>query len=160
MDTNSKKVMFSSKTVEWGTPGDFYRKLNEKHGFTLDACASEKNAKCAKNFTVKDNGLAQDWSGNSVFCNPPYGKEIKAWVRKAYLESQKEETTVVLLIPARTDTDYFHKYCMKAAKIHFVKGRLKFESEDGRVSNSAPFPSIVVYFDGSYESNGPSITTL
>lgn len=153
MDNNSKKVMFSSKTVEWGTPRDFYEKLNKKYSFTLDACASANNAKCENYFTLAQDGLRQDWSGHTVFCNPPYGKEIKAWVRKAYIESQKDDTEVILLIPARTDTDYFHKYCMKAASVYFVKGRLKFESEDGKASNSAPFPSIVVHFKSGSSGN-------
>ena len=89
------------------------------------------------------DGLAQSWEGEVVFCNPPYGKAIKEWVRKCYEESRKPDTTVVALLPARTDTNYFHEYIYyKARGIHFVKGRLKF----GGCKNSAPFPSMVVVF--------------
>ena len=135
--------MFSSTTNEWETPQDFFDKLNEEFHFTLDPCATHENAKCKKYYTVKEDGLKQDWQGETVFCNPPYGKAIKNWVKKCYEESRKPNTTVVMLIPARTDTTYFHEYIYKKAKeIRFVKGRLKF----GCSKNSAPFPSMVVIF--------------
>jgi len=138
------ETMFSSKTPEWGTPQAFFDKLNEKYNFTLDPCGNESNHKCAKYFSVEEDGLSQDWGGHKVFMNPPYGRMIKEWIRKAYEESRKRNTTVVCLIPARTDTKYWHDYCMEYAKeIHFVKGRLKFE---GTSNNSAPFPSAVVVF--------------
>ncbi|MDD4378320.1 MAG: DNA N-6-adenine-methyltransferase [Eubacteriales bacterium] len=136
-------VMFSSKTDLWATPQDFYDNLNKEFNFTLDPCATHENAKCDKYFTTKENGLKQDWGGETVFCNPPYGRAIKDWVEKCYKESKKPNTTVVMLIPARTDTKYFHKYIYhKAKEIRFVKGRLKF----GNAKNSAPFPSMVVVF--------------
>ena len=137
------EVMFSSKTDEWETPKEFFDKLNEEFNFTLDPCATPGNAKCKKYYTVKEDGLKQDWQGETVFCNPPYGKAIKNWVKKCYEESRKPNTTVVMLIPARTDTTYFHEYIYKKAKeIRFVKGRLKF----GNSKNGAPFPSMVVVF--------------
>lgn len=136
-------VMFSSKTDLWATPQEFFDKLNAEFGFTLDPCATHENAKCDKYFTIKENGLKQDWQGETVFCNPPYGRAIKDWVKKCYEESRKENTTVVMLIPARTDTKYFHEYIYHEAKeIRFIKGRLKF----GDAKNSAPFPSMVVVF--------------
>lgn len=136
-------VMFSSKTDEWSTPQEFFDKLNAEFGFTLDPCATPENAKCEKYYTKEDDGLKQDWSGETVFCNPPYGRVIKDWVKKCYEESRKENTTVVMLIPARTDTSYFHDYIYnKAKEIRFIRGRLKF----GNAKNSAPFPSIVVVF--------------
>ena len=136
-------VMFSSKTDLWSTPQDFYNELNKDFNFSLDPCSTHENAKCEKHFTIEDNGLEQDWANNNVFCNPPYGKEIKKWVKKCYEESQKENTNVVMLIPARTDTTYFHDYIYKKAKeIRFIRGRLKF----GQAKNSAPFPSMVVVF--------------
>lgn len=136
-------VMFSSKTDEWSTPQEFFDKLNAEFGFTLDPCATHENAKCEKYYTKEDDGLKQDWSGETVFCNPPYGRVIKHWVKKCYEESRKENTTVVMLIPARTDTSYFHDYIYnKAKEIRFIRGRLKF----GNAKNSAPFPSIVVVF--------------
>ena len=139
----NKEVMFSSKTEEWETPKEFYEKLNEEFNFTLDPCATPENAKCLKYYTKKENGLKQNWQGERVFCNPPYGRSIKEWVKKCYEESRKPNTTVVMLIPARTDTTYFHEYIYKKAKeIRFVRGRLKF----GNSKNSAPFPSMVVVF--------------
>jgi len=136
-------VMFSSTTNEWETPQDFFDKLNEEFHFTLDPCATPQNAKCKKFYTIKEDGLKQNWQGETVFCNPPYGRAIKDWVRKCYEESRKPNTTVVMLIPARTDTTYFHEYIYKKAKeIRFVRGRLKF----GNSKNGAPFPSMVVVF--------------
>ena len=136
-------VMFSSTTNEWATPQEFFDKLNEEFNFTLDPCATPQNAKCKKFYTIKEDGLKQNWQGETVFCNPPYGRAIKDWVRKCYEESKKPNTIVVMLIPARTDTTYFHDYIYKKARdIRFVKGRLKF----GNSTNSAPFPSMVVVF--------------
>lgn len=135
--------MFSSKTDSWSTPQAFYDALNKEFSFTLDPCADELNHKCDTYFTEIDDGLLMDWGGYRVFCNPPYGRAISAWVEKCYVESKKPNTTVVMLIPARTDTSYFHKYIYHIAKeIRFIKGRLKF----GDSKNSAPFPSMVVVF--------------
>ena len=137
------EIMFSSKTDLWETPQSFYDELDKEFQFTLDPCATPENAKCEMFFTKEMNGLTQNWGGNRVFCNPPYGKEIGKWVKKAYEESKKSNTTVVMLIPARTDTAYFHDYIYhKAKEIRFVKGRLKF----GQSKNAAPFPSMVVVF--------------
>lgn len=134
-------IMFSSATDLWSTPQDFFDELNAEFNFTLDPCATRENAKCARFFTVEDDGLKQDWQGETVFCNPPYGREIGKWVKKCYEESKKPGTTVVMLIPARTDTSYFHDYIYgKAREIRFIRGRLKF----GDAKNSAPFPSMVV----------------
>ena len=136
-------VMFSSKTDLWSTPQDFYDNLNEEFNFNLDPCSTHENAKCKKHFTKEEDGLKQDWGGYTVFCNPPYGREIKKWVKKCYEESKKDNTTIVMLIPARTDTSYFHDYIYgKAKEIRFIRGRLKF----GDSKNSAPFPSMVVVF--------------
>lgn len=137
------QVMFSSATDEWATPKDFFDTLNEEFDFTLDPCATTDNAKCDKFYTKEQDGLKQDWSGERVFCNPPYGKVIGDWVKKCSEEAKKPNTTVVALIPARTDTRYFHEYIYhKAREVRFVKGRLKF----GGCKNSAPFPSMVVVF--------------
>ena len=124
MDKSTQVVMFSSKT---------------------DPCASPVNAKCANFFTEAEDGLAKSWEGFNSFINPPYGRGIEKWIKKAYEESRKEETSVTMLIPARTDTKYWHQYIMKADEVYFVKGRLKF----GDSKNSAPFPSAVVVFDGT-----------
>ena len=137
-------VHYSSKTNEWSTPQAFFDELNKEFNFTLDPCATSENAKCTKYFTVEDDGLKQDWSKDTVFMNPPYGREIKYWVQKAYEESLKG-ATVVCLIPARTDTAYWHDYIFgKADDIRFLRGRLKF----GESKNSAPFPSAIIIYKG------------
>lgn len=136
-------LIFSSKEEIWATPQEFYNHLNSEFNFDLDPCALPDNAKCNKYFTPDIDGLKQDWRGHTVFCNPPYGRKISNWVKKCFEESIKENTTVVMLIPARTDTVYFHEYIYhKAKEIRFIKGRLKF----GNSKNSAPFPSMVVIF--------------
>ena len=137
-------VMYSSKTDQWATPPDFFQELNGEFGFDLDPCADEENHKCERFFTKEQNGLLQDWGGCRVFCNPPYGKEIGAWVEKAYHEGHKERTLVVMLIPARTDTKYFHDFILHRAEVRFVRGRLKF----GGAAAGAPFPSMLVIFRG------------
>ena len=135
-------VHYSSKTNEWSTPQDFFDELDKEFNFTLDPCSTSENAKCAKYFTVEDDGLKQDWSNDVVFMNPPYGREIKHWIKKAYEESLNG-ATVVCLIPSRTDTIYWHDYIFgKADDIRFVRGRLKF----GGSKNSAPFPSAVIIY--------------
>lgn len=138
----NRETLFSSKTDLWATPQDFFDKLNEEFHFNLDPCALPSNAKCSTYFTPIQNGLIQDWSGFRVFCNPPYGKEIKKWVKKCYDEAQKG-TLIVLLIPARTDTTYFHNFIYHKAEIRFIKGRLRF----GNANNSAPFPSMIVIWN-------------
>ena len=136
------KPMLSSETDMWATPQDFFDKLNEEFCFTLDPCATDDNAKCSNYFTKEDDGLTKDWGGHTVFCNPPYGRSIKDWVKKCYEESRKKDTTVVMLIPARTDTSYFHEYIYGKGELRFIRGRLKF----GDSHNSAPFPSMVVIY--------------
>ena len=143
MEAESLKIMFSSATDMWATPQSFFDELNNEFHFTLDPCATKANAKCNKFYTIDEDGLQQDWKGEVVFCNPPYGKMISSWVRKCSQESKKPNTMVVALLPARTDTRYFHDYIYgKAKEIRFIKGRLKF----GDSKNSAPFPSMVVVF--------------
>jgi len=147
MDKATQGIMFSSKSNDWATPQDFYNQLDAEFEFTLDPCASQSSAKCASFYTADDDGLSKDWEGHTVFMNPPYGRKIGNWIQKAYEEGEKSNTRVVALIPARTDTKYWHNYCMKATEIRFVKGRLKFGQ--GNTKNSAPFPSAVIVFSGS-----------
>jgi len=136
-------VHFSSKTDLWSTPESFYQKQNEIYNFTLDPCCTTENRKCEKHYTIDDDGLAQDWGRETVWMNPPYGREIKAWMKKAY-ESSLLGATVVCLVPSRTDTVWWHEYAMKG-EIEFIKGMLKF----GDAKNSAPFPSALVVFEAS-----------
>ena len=137
-------VMFSSKTDMWETPQDLFNKYDAIHHFETDVCAVPENAKCARFFTPEMDGLKQEWSG-VCWCNPPYGRHIGEWVKKA-AESQ---TKVVMLLPARTDTRWFHDYCLPYGDIEFLRGRLRF----GGAQNSAPFPSMVVVFDGKYAAD-------
>lgn len=139
----SGAVGFSSSVQTWSTPQDFYDRLNKEFNFTLDPCASDQDAKCAKYYTVEDDGLKQNWQGETVFMNPPYGRDIKTWIKKAFTEAKKPNTVVVCLVPSRTDTRYWHEYIMKATEVRLIKGRLKF----GDSKNAAPFPSAVVIFD-------------
>lgn len=136
------KVMFSSKEEKWATPQFVYDALNNEFGFTLDAAASDDNAKCGRYYTSETDGLSQCWQGETVFCNPPYGKTIGDWVRKAYQEFIAGDCTVVMLLPARTDTRWFHSWILGIAEIRFVKGRLKF----GGAKSGAPFPSMIVVY--------------
>jgi phage N-6-adenine-methyltransferase len=134
--------MFSSKTDLWETPKDFFDKMNDEFHFNLDVCATHENAKCEAYYTKEIDGLNQPWYGR-CWCNPPYGREIGKWVEKAY-KSATDGATVVMLLPAKTDTKWFHKYIYGKAEVRFIRGRLKF----GGSKNSAPFPSMVVVFNG------------
>ena len=134
-------VHFSSRTDAWSTPDGLFTELNDVFRFELDACASPANAKCTRYFTKEQDALKQRWRG--TFCmNPPYGREIAAFMRKAYEESLAR-ATVVCLVPSRTDTDWWHRYAKRGVVIH-LRGRLKF----GEATNSAPFPSAIVIFWG------------
>lgn len=137
------ELMFSSRTDEWETPQEFFDELNREFRFDLDACADEKNHKCDKYFTVEQDGLKQDWGGYTVFCNPPYGRTIGEWVEKCFQEVYAGSCKyAVMLLPARTDTKWFHQYIYNKAEIRFLRGRLKF----GGSKNCAPFPSMVVIY--------------
>ena len=142
-------AMFSNKSNEWATPQAFFEELNNEFHFTLDPCSTHENAKCVNHYTVEDDGLSKNWGGQTVFCNPPYGRELPKWVKKCYDESKR--AVVVMLIPARTDTRWFHDYIYNKAEIRFIKGRLKFG--DGK--SPAPFPSMVVIYkcDGCLMKN-------
>lgn len=141
----NNKGMFTSNTPEWSTPPQLFDELDKEFHFTLDVCATKENAKCKRYFTKEDDGLKQSWSATyqdwkrpMCWMNPPYGREIGKWVEKA------SHNQVVCLLPARTDTRWFHDYIYNKPKveIRFIKGRLKF----GGSKNSAPFPSMIVIF--------------
>jgi phage N-6-adenine-methyltransferase len=135
------KGLFTSQTDNWETPQALFDKLNDEFHFNVDVCADNSNAKCNKFYTKEQDGLQQNWTG-ICWMNPPYGREIGKWLKKAY-ESSINGATVVCLIPARTDTAWWHDYVMKG-EIRFIRGRLKF----GGSKNSAPFPSAIVVFRG------------
>jgi len=136
-------ALFSSNHNEWATPAATFAALDAEFHFDLDPCSTHENAKCAEHYTIEDDGLTKNWGGRRVFCNPPYGRELPKWVRKCSQEAAKPDTLVVMLIPARTDTAYFHDYIYhRAREIRFIRGRLHFnESKAG-----APFPSMIVVF--------------
>jgi len=144
-DENKSKLtsgLFTSRTEEWETPLYVFQTLNAEFRFQLDVCATSENAKCKVYFDKQVDGLKQDWSPFRCWMNPPYGKNISKWMHKAYRESQRG-ALVVCLIPARTDTRWWHDSAMKAAEIRFVAGRINF----GGGKQSAPFPScLAVYY--------------
>ena len=133
-------VHFSIATDDWATPQDFFNRLDKDFRFTLDVCASEKNAKCARFYTREDDGLAKDWAG-VCWMNPPYGRGIDQWMRKAYESARDNGATVVCLVPARTDPRWWQNFAAKG-EVFFVPGRLKF----GDAKANAPFPCAVVTF--------------
>lgn len=141
---NNLKGLMTSTTDDWATPKQFFADLNQRYQFTLDPCASDMNYKCRKYFTVKEDGLQQEWwGGDRCFVNPPYGRQIGKWVEKAYKTNLEHGNLIVMLLPARTDTKWFHDYIYHKAKIVFIKGRLKFN--DG--TQPAPFPSMLVIYE-------------
>ena len=131
--------LMSSKTDDWATPQAFFDELHKEFNFDLDVCASDTNHNCSRYFTVDQDGLCQPWDG-TIWMNPPYGREIGKWMKKA-VESWKAGATVVCLVPSRTDTAWWHGYATQG-EIRFIRGRLKF----GNAKTSAPFPSAVVVY--------------
>lgn len=134
------KALFSSDSTEWGTPVEFFDKLNQEFHFTLDVCGTHENAKVKIFYDRIANGLNQPWDG-VCWCNPPYGSDIGKWVKKSYSASTRG-ATVVCLLPARTDTRWFHDWVLGKAELRFIKGRLTFEG----AKNPAPFPSMLAIF--------------
>jgi phage N-6-adenine-methyltransferase len=137
---HSLRVLTSSKKHDWATPDEWFEYLNLEFGFTLDPCSQHETACCKKHYTPEENGLAQSWADERVFMNPPY-EEIKLWMKKAYEESMKG-ALVVCFVPARVDTDWWHRYAGKADEIRFPKGRVTFKGADA----GAPFPIAIVIF--------------
>ena len=151
---SKRKALFSSLSGEWETPDELFAILNDEFHFDLDVCASKENFKVSRYFSIDGTGIAhdaltQDWSAFAKVCwnNPPYGRDLIQWVRKSFEEAQKG-VVVVALLPARTDTKWFHEFVLKAAEIRFIRGRLTFEG----APNPAPFPSMIVVFRPKEES--------
>ena len=133
-----------SDRTDWETPRELFDRLDLFWHFDLDAAASDTNHLCADYYTKETDGLAHSWAGRRVWCNPPYGKQIADWVRKAYEETRDGQTLVIMLVPARTDTRWYHDYIQgHAAEVKFIRGRLKY-TLGGVAQNSAPFPSMLV----------------
>ena len=139
-----KNGVFSSKSDEWETPQSLFDRLNKIFCFELDVAASDANHKCEKYYTKEQNALNLPWGGYRTWCNPPYGRQIADWVKKASETVEDGESCVVMLIPARTDTKWFHDYIANNPRAHtvFLKGRLRF----GGSKENAPFPSMIVVF--------------
>ena len=132
---------------DWCTPASLFRQLDEEFRFVLDAAATKETAKCKQFFTPEEDGLNQSWAvGGAVFCNPPYDKTMGKWVAKAAEEAGKG-TTVVMLLPAKTDTNWFHDFVWQKSEIRFLKGRIKFELPSGETAFGASFPSMIVVFE-------------
>ena len=142
------KVIFSSRSCEWETPQWLFDNLDEEFHFTIDVAADHDNRKCVRYYTAEDDGLSKSWKGETVWLNPPYGLEAKKWVKKAYEESQRHGITVVVLVPARTDTALFHDYVLGKGEIRFIRGRLHYSNS----KNPAAFPSMIVVYRG--DTNG------
>lgn len=138
------KVHYSSKKNDWETPPELFNEWDQRYDFTLDVCAIKENTKVSGMYFPPDmDGLKQKWEGERCWMNPPYGREITAWVKKAYEETRDDAAIVVALLPARTDTKWFHQYIYRLARnITFLGGRIKFVG----AKHSAPFPSMIVEF--------------
>lgn len=136
--------MYASSSNDWETPQWLFDRLNQIFTFQLDACASEENKKCEKYFSEADDGLSQKWGGYRTWCNPPYGKQISKWVAKAAETVKDNNSLVVMLLPARTDTAWYHDYISNNPQAHtvFLRGRLHFNNSKW----NAPFPSMIVVF--------------
>lgn len=149
---NKHSVHFTSESQTWNTPRLFYNPLNDLWQFTLDAAALESSALCPKFYTPETNSLVQSWAGETVWCNPPYN-DIKSWTKKCAEEFSTGNSTIMMLIPSRTDTLAFHDSVFyNATVVCFIKGRLKFADPTLRPDekvNPAPFPSCLVVYDNN-----------
>ena len=137
----SDSPFLSSQTVEWATEQAFFDQVDREFHFTVDVAADASNAKCARFYDIESDGLMQDWDGETVWCNPPYGERIKDWMYKAATSA----ATTVLLVPSRTDVKWFHEIVLPHAEVRFIKGRLRF----GGSKDPAPFPTMLVIFRGA-----------
>jgi len=135
-----KQTWFNRSKVDYETPPEVFNPLQKEFGITFDVCATPKNAKCQQFFTVSDNALEKDWNG-VCWMNPPFGREMKKWVIKAWTESQKG-VTVICLLPARTNTNWWHDYCMKG-EVRFIRGEVKFVG----CKNGLWLPMAIVIFN-------------
>ncbi len=140
-DTHSRIVCTSSNKMTWATLDDWFRYLDLEFDFTLDPCCTHETAKCKKHFTPEENGLAQSWAEERVFMNPPYGRDLPKWMQKAYLECRENMALVICFVPARVDTEWWHRFASKG-EVRFPNGRVRFVG----ATASAPFPIAIVIF--------------
>mgnify|MGYP003507954173 FL=1 len=142
------ETLFSSANCEWETPKELFEKLDKEYYFYLDVAATNENALCERYYTQETNGLLQSWDVQigSVWCNPPYGKDIIKLVEKAYTESFTG-VPIVMLIPARTDTRWFHNFVYHKAKIVFLRGRLHYGMNGIPSQQPAAFPSMLAIYN-------------
>ena len=140
--SHSRKVMSSSKDMTWATPDEWFRYLDLEFKFTLDPCCVPETAKCKRFFTPADDGLSQSWADERIFMNPPYGPALAKWMSKAYESARDDGALVVCFVPARVDTQWWHRFAVKAADVRFPIGRVKFAG----AKNMAPFPVAIVIF--------------
>lgn len=138
---NTVKGIFSKKSDEWETPLALFDEYNKEFHFTLDPCSTDENAKCEKHYTIEEDGLHNSWENEVVWCNPPYSNCYE-WCLKALAESMFNNATVVMLLPSRTDTKWFHLIVLPFTEIRFIRGRLRFNNSD----QNAPFPSLIAIF--------------
>jgi phage N-6-adenine-methyltransferase len=140
---------FESARQDWETPQELFDYINGYFGFTFDLAASSENTKCNAYFTEDDNALLQEWHG-ICWLNPPYGgtggSKLSEWIEKAYTESARDTCEVAMLMPARTNTNWWHNFCMRSQEIIFIKGRPKF----GNAKHGLPQPLAIVYFTGNW----------
>lgn len=143
----------------WKTPETFFKILDKEFNFTLDVAALPDNAKCKRYFTPTDDAMQHDWSGEVFWMNPPYGRgvDVYSWVQKAY-DSTRQKGTGVCLLPGSVDTKWFHRFCLRASEIRFIKDRLWF-SQNGTASR-ANHASIIVVFKSIERNNEPEILTM
>ena len=142
---DKKALLTPGGSREWETPWELFRKIDSLYHFTLDVCATPENKKCERFFSKADDGLAQEWKG-VCWMNPPYGRDVEPWIKKAYKAADSGAAVVVALLPARTDTKWFHRYIYGKAEVRFLEGRVKYVRKDGK-SGPAPFPSMIVVWN-------------
>ncbi len=147
--------LYKSDKMDWGTPQYIFDYLNKEFNFTLDVCADSNNTKCKNFFSIENNGLSQNWDDNICWMNPPYGRDIKNWVEKAYRESRKN-CTCVCLVPVRSDTKWWHDYVMKSFEIRLFNKRLSFAG----ANNKAPFPAAIIVFNKLSENPKLSVIKI
>ncbi len=136
------QIMASSERTDWATPQAWFDYLHLEFKFSLDPCCTHANAKCPRRYTPAEDGLAQSWAEERVFMNPPYGRELPRWLKKAYEAARDHGALVVCFVPARVDTEWWHRYAAKASEIRFPVGRVKFTGAE----TGAPFPVAIVIF--------------